>query len=116
MREGSRGLPLLHQRYPLARDRYSPVRVSTLMQSPSLRNKGTRTTAPVSNLAALLPPAAVSPRTPGSVSTIFSTTKLGGSTVSGSLFHKVTAQTSCSFSHFLASPMAILLMACCSKV
>ncbi len=35
----------------LARDRYSPVRVSTRITSPSLMNSGTRTTAPVSSLA-----------------------------------------------------------------
>src|SRR5213078_4443000 len=49
------------------RPRYSPVRVSTLTMSPSLRNSGTSTTAPVSSVAGFVPPCAVSPRTPGSV-------------------------------------------------
>ena len=62
-----------------ARDRYSPVRVSTRMTSPSLRNSGTRTTAPVSSFAGFWPPVAVSPRRPGSVSTILSSTCAGGS-------------------------------------
>ncbi len=37
--------------YCLAREMYSPVRVSTRMTSPSLMNSGTRTTAPVSSFA-----------------------------------------------------------------
>lgn len=64
----------LSSAYPLARAMYSPVRVSTRIVSPSLMNSGTRTTAPVSSLAGLAPPVAVSPRNPGSVSTIFNST------------------------------------------
>ena len=37
--------------YCLAREMYSPVRVSTRITSPSLMNNGTRTTAPVSSFA-----------------------------------------------------------------
>ena len=61
---------------------YSPERVSTLIFSPWPTNSGTRTTAPVSSLAGLPPPPDVSPRTPGSVSVISSSTKIGGVTVS----------------------------------
>src|SRR5437667_2019607 len=50
------------------RSRYWLVRVSTLTRSPTLMNSGTFTTAPVSSVAGFDPPAAVSPRTPGSVS------------------------------------------------
>src|SRR4029453_2346518 len=58
-----------HRGYPAAatRPRYSPLRVSTFTTSPSLRKSGTCTTAPVSKVAGLLPPCAVSPRTPRSV-------------------------------------------------
>src|SRR5690606_6841733 len=63
--------------YSLTRETYSPVRVSTRITSPSGTNSGTRTTAPVSSLAGLPPPPLVSPRTPGSVSTILRLTKLG---------------------------------------
>src|SRR5215472_11738516 len=51
--------------------------------SPSLRKSGTWITAPVSSVAGLLPPEAVSPRMPGSVFTICSSRKLGSSTVTG---------------------------------
>src|SRR2546425_9549679 len=73
-----------HQEPAVAtRPRYSPVRVSTLTTSPSLRNNGTLTTAPVSRVAGFVPPWAVSPRTPGSVLAIASSTKLGSSTAVG---------------------------------
>src|SRR5262245_33627162 len=65
------------------RPRYSPVRVSTFTTSPSLRNSGTWTTAPVSSVAGFVPPWAVSPRTPGSVRAIASSTKFGSSTAAG---------------------------------
>src|SRR3546814_1933614 len=58
----------------LTRETYSPERVSTLITSSWPTNSGTRTTAPVSSVAGLPPPPAVSPRTPGSVSVIFSST------------------------------------------
>ena len=45
-------------------------------------NSGTRTTAPVSSSAGLPPPVAVSPRTPGSDLTIFSSTWAGAVEVS----------------------------------
>jgi len=63
------------QRY--ARDKYAPVRVSTLINSPSLRYSGTWTTKPVSSFAGLLRPVAELPRTPGLHSTIRSTTAVG---------------------------------------
>ena len=53
------------------------------MTSPSVINSGTRTTAPVLRVAGLLPPCAVSPFRPGSVSVISSSIKLGGVTASG---------------------------------
>ena len=84
------------------------------MISPSLRNSGTFTTAPVSSLAGLEPPVTVSPRAPGSVSTIFSSAKIGGVTCSGMPFHSNTLQLSCSLSHFAASPTLILSAVSCS--
>src|SRR5207253_10397674 len=72
-----------HQPATATRPRYSPLRVSTFTTSPSLRKSGTCTTAPVSGVAGLLPPCAVSPRTPGSVFAIESSTKFGSSTVAG---------------------------------
>src|SRR5690625_41272 len=74
-------VPVLHQ--SVTRERYSPLRVSTLMTSPSWTNNGTRTVAPVSRWAGLPPLPEVSPRRPGSVSTILSSTKLGGVTTMG---------------------------------
>lgn len=65
------------------RDTYSPERVSTLIVSPIWINKGTRTTAPVLNVAGFPPVPAVSPFRPGSVSTTSNSTKLGGVTVIG---------------------------------
>src|SRR5690606_11943924 len=73
----------------LTRETYSPERVSTLMVSSWATNSGTRTTAPVSSVAGLPPVPAVSPFTPGSVSTIFSSTKFGGVTWVGLPFHRV---------------------------
>src|SRR4030095_1512973 len=73
-----------HQRPAVAtRPRYSPVRVSTFTTSPTFRNRGTWTTAPVSSVAGFVPPWAVSPRTPGSVRAMASSTKLGRSTATG---------------------------------
>ncbi len=51
-------------------DRYSPVRVSILITSPCSTNRGTYTVAPVSTIAGLVAPVAVSPLKPGSVSVI----------------------------------------------
>ncbi len=75
------------------------MRVSTRMTSPSFRNSGTRTTAPVSSLAGFWPPVAVSPRTPGSVSTILSSTCAGALTDSGTPFHSMTVHIVPSLSH-----------------
>src|SRR5262245_20357947 len=75
--------PAPRHRAVATRPRYSPVRVSTLTTSPSLRKRGTWTTAPDSRVAGLLPPWAVSPRTPGSVLAMASSTKLGSSIVAG---------------------------------
>src|SRR5438876_11592446 len=85
--------------YSLALETYTPLRVSTLIDSPSWINNGTRTTAPVSSFAGLPPPPDVSPRTPGSVSVIFKITKLGGTTPKGIPFHNVNIQSDCSFNH-----------------
>src|SRR5690606_19872004 len=63
LQAGRRPPELRH--YTLTRETYSPVRVSTRITSPSGTNSGTRTTAPVSSLAGLVPPLLVSPRTPG---------------------------------------------------
>src|SRR5690606_9077652 len=81
LQAGRRPPELRH--YSLTRETDSPVRVSTRITSPSGTNSGTRTTAPVSSLAGLVPPLLVSPRTPGSVSTMRRLTKLGGVTLSG---------------------------------
>src|SRR5690606_31484928 len=59
----------------LTRSRYLSSRRSTRITSPSFRKSGTCTVAPVSSFAGLVPPCAVSPLTPGSVSTIASSTK-----------------------------------------
>src|SRR5262249_40039607 len=80
----ARSRPFRHQLPAVAtRPRYSPVRVSTFTTSPSFRNSGTWTTAPVSSVAGFVPPWAVSPRTPGSVRAMTSSTKLGRSTATG---------------------------------
>src|SRR5690606_29773185 len=63
-----------------ARSIYLSSRRSTRITSPSSRKRGTWTTAPVSSRAGFVPPVAVSPRTPGSVSTTLSSTKYGSST------------------------------------
>src|SRR5476649_513209 len=81
--------PSRHQ--PLPRDKYSPVRVSIRSISPSLMNSGTRTMAPVSSLAGFEPPVAVSPRTPGSVSTTLSSMCAGGVTCKGTPFQRYHA-------------------------
>ena len=61
-------------------ERYSPVLVSILMTSCSSTNKGTFTVAPVSTVAGLVAPVAVSPLNHGSVSVISNSTNKGGST------------------------------------
>src|SRR3990167_1158485 len=100
--------------YSFARETYSPVRVSTLMISPSCKNKGTRTTAPDSSLAALLPPLDVSPLKPVSVSIIFKVTKIGGVTRIGRPFHNISLHSTCSFNHIFASPTSASCRAYCS--
>jgi hypothetical protein len=79
-------------------------------------NSGTRTTAPVSSLAGFWPPVAVSPRTPGSVSTTFRSMCAGGTTCSGTLFHSVTMQVMPSLSHWALSPTAAAPATYCSKL
>src|SRR6185312_14887038 len=64
----------------LRRSRYSPVRVSILITSPTLMNSGTLTLAPVLILAGLVAPVAVSPRKPGSASVTACSMKLGSVT------------------------------------
>ena len=92
------------------------MRVSTLITSLFCTNSGTRTVAPVSSLAGLPPPPEVSPRMPGSVSTIWSSTKFGGVTMSGLPFQSVTMHISSPLSHCDDSPMALLSAVCCSKL
>src|SRR5690606_3862595 len=103
-----------HNRH-LTRETYSPERVSTLITSSWPTNSGTRTTAPVSRVAGLPPPPEVSPRTPGSVSVIFSSTKFGGVTWIGVPFHRVTTHSSSPLSHFSAPPMPAASACTCSK-
>jgi hypothetical protein len=55
------------------------VRVSTRIFSPSFTNSGTCTTAPVSIVAGLVEPEAVSPLMPGSVFVITASMKAGSS-------------------------------------
>src|SRR5919107_1250260 len=64
--------------------RYSLDRVSTLTRSPTLMKSGTCTTTPVSRVAGLVPPVAVSPLSPGSVSETSRSTCAGGSTLTTS--------------------------------
>src|SRR5699024_4790678 len=52
--------------YALTRERYSPVRVSTLTTLPVSRNSGTWISAPDSRVAGLVPPVERSPCRPGS--------------------------------------------------
>ena len=63
-----------------ALSRYSPVLVSMRITSPWLMKSGTLTSAPVSTVAGLVEPVAVSPRTPGSVAVTSRVTNMGGST------------------------------------
>ena len=51
-------------------ERYSPVLVSILITSFISTKRGTLTTAPVSTVAGLVAPVAVSPLNPGSVSAV----------------------------------------------
>src|SRR3990167_8869656 len=110
------GLPGFDAHRPayFTRPTYSPDRVSTLMISSWPTNKGTLTVAPVSSLAGLPPPPEVSPRTPGSVSTISNTTKLGGTTDNAVPFHNKTMQISCSLIQIEASVIASEGISCCS--
>ena len=87
-----------------ARDRYSPVLVSILILSPWLTNRGTATVAPVSTVAGLLAPVAVSPLNPGSVSVISSSTNRGGSTENTLPLWEQILHISFSFTNFSASP------------
>ena len=58
--------------------------MSTRTRSPSSMNSGTWIVTPVSSVAGLVPPWAVSPRRPGSVWVIVNSTRLGASTADGS--------------------------------
>ena len=62
------------------RVRYLSSRRSTRITWPSSMKSGTCTVAPVSSVAGLVAPVAVSPRTPGSVRVTASSTKDGSST------------------------------------
>ena len=70
----------------------APVLVLTLMRSPSLMNRGTFTTSPVTIVAGLVAPVAVSPFTPGSHCAMVITTDEGSSMPIGSSPRKSTSQ------------------------
>src|SRR4051812_23900225 len=63
--------------HPDARNRNSPVRVSTLMRTPCSRYSGTCTTKPVSKVAGLVRPVAELPRVAGSQCVTASSTANG---------------------------------------
>ena len=87
-----------------------------LRQGKSGSEGTTRTTAPVSRVAGLPPVPAVSPFTPGSVSTIFSSTKFGGVTWIGLPLNRVTTHSSSPLIHLAASPTPALSAWICSKL
>src|SRR5579883_399832 len=103
--------------YPLTRSRYSPERVSTRTLSPSFRKSGTCTTAPVSSVAGLVPPVAVSPRIPGSVDEIARIAKFGGSiaTIDPSSAKRIS-QLSDSFKNLAPVPTSRSATLICSYV
>src|SRR5215207_3550120 len=72
---------LLHLLRAHTRVRYLSSRRSTRITWPSSMKSGTCTVAPVSRVAGLVPPVAVSPRMPGAVRVTVSSTKEGSSTV-----------------------------------
>ncbi len=63
-----------------------------LLLRPFAQTKVHETTAPVDNVAGFPPVPAVSPFKPGSVSAISNSTKFGGVTAIGLLFHSVKVQ------------------------
>ena len=81
-----------------------------------LINSGTFTIAPVDKVAGFEPPVAVSPLSPGSVSTMSKSTKFGATTRIGTSFHKVTVHRLFSFNHCIPSLTAFLSAAICSKL
>src|SRR5919202_1309188 len=86
------------------RSMYEPSRVSTRILSPVLTNNGTWMTLPVSSVAGLVPPVAVSPLKPGSVLVTSSTTLSGRSTPTGSPSYISTSSSMPSFRYSTASP------------
>src|SRR3954469_1165570 len=72
---------LLHLLGAHTRVKYLSSRRSTRITWPSSMKSGTCTVAPVSRTAGLVPPVAVSPRTPGAVRVTVSSTNDGSSTV-----------------------------------
>src|SRR5829696_388079 len=84
--------------------RYSLERVSTLTWSPTLTKSGTCTTTPVSRVAGLVPPVAVSPLRPGSVSETPRSTWAGGSTLTTSPSAESTETVPPSTMYHAASP------------
>src|SRR5919107_3362615 len=72
---------LLHLLWAHTRVKYLSSRRSTRITWPSSMKSGTCTVAPVSRVAGLVPPVAVSPRTPGAVRVTVSSTNEGSSTV-----------------------------------
>lgn len=97
-----------------ALSRYSPVLVSIRRRSPSLIKIGTLITAPVSRVAGFVTLVAVSPRTPGSVSVTFSSTKVGGSTEKTLPFQEEIRHTVFSLTNLKFSPSLSLFSGICS--
>src|ERR671936_474735 len=88
----------------VTRSTYAPVRVSTRTTSPVLTKKGTFRVRPVSVVAGLPPPAAVSPRNPGAVCVTFRSTVVGSSTPSAWPSYIRTSIDVLSFRYFSVSP------------
>ena len=95
---------------------YSLLSVFTLMLSPSFMNNGTCMTRPVSRVAGLLPPEAVSPFTPGSTCVTFRLTFGGRFTLAGVPFTFWMSTVSPSTRKFVWSPRLSTGSSNCSKL
>src|SRR5829696_2564122 len=108
------GRPAAQVALPQTLVRYSLERVSTRTRSPTLTKSGTCTTTPVSSVAGLLPPVAVSPLRPGSVSATSRSTCAGGSTLTTSPSAESTLTVPFGTMYPSASPTASRETASCS--
>src|SRR5690606_17263978 len=104
------------QRADHTRDRYSLVRVSMRTLSPCSTKSGTCTTSPVSRVAGLVAPVAVSPLKPGSVWVTSSSTKVGSSTPMALSLWNCTWIIMLSLRKKTASPKRSRLSEICSYV